>query len=106
MSRRLSFGQLLVGLLVISFVVGFAVYVMAGATTDKGTTKAIASENASIMKAEKARCSKYGSYASVATLRQEGFLSFEPAYNSVVYLPGSGCGTIIVGSPAYQSPAS
>lgn len=103
-----TFGRLLGPVLVISFVVGFALYVVSGATTDKGTTGAIRSEAASISKAEKASCAKYGRYGTIATLRQEGLLTFKPVYNSVVYLPGSpgsGCGTIIVGSPAYQAPA-
>ena len=105
MSEKLSFGRLLGAVLVLSFVVGFAVYVLSGATTNKGTTRAIASESALIIKAEKASCSKYGKYASIPTLRNEGLLAFAPVYNSVVYLPGTGCGTIVIGSPAYQSPA-
>ena len=58
------------------------------------------------MTAEKTRCLRYGTYASITTLQaREGLLTFKPVYNSVVYVPGKGCGTIIVGSPAYQSPA-
>jgi hypothetical protein len=79
--------------------------VLSAATTDKGTTGAIGSESAIIMAAEKASCSKYGKYASISTLRDEGLLAHQPVYNSVVYLPGKGCGTIVIGSPAYQSPA-
>ena len=105
MSHKLSFGHLLGFLLVLSFITGFAVYVLAGATTNKGTTGAIASESAIIMRAEKASCSKYGKYASISTLRSEGLLAFKPVYNSAVYLPGKGCGAIVIGSPAYQSPA-
>ena len=105
MSQKLSFGHLLGALLALCFVIGFAVYVLSGATTDKGTTGAIGSESAIIMAAEKASCSKYGKYASISTLRSEGLLGFKPVYNSVVYLPGKGCGTIVIGSPAYQSPA-
>ncbi|MGP8209056.1 MAG: hypothetical protein ACLQVK_23890 [Acidimicrobiales bacterium] len=105
MSRKLSFGRLLGVLLALSFITGFAVYLLSGATTDKGTTAAIGSENAVIMRAEKASCSKYGKYASISTLRDEGLLAHQPVYNSVVYLPGPGCGTIVIGSPAYQSPA-
>jgi hypothetical protein len=105
LSFRLSFRQVLSAALAISFVLGFATYLLSGATTDKGTTGAIASENASIMRAEKASCSKYGLYASLSTLRREGLLTFAPVYNSVVYLPGKNCGTIVIGSPAYQSPA-
>ncbi len=105
MSHRLSFGHLLGAVVALSFIMGFAVYVLSGATTNKGTPRAIGSESATIMKAEKASCSKYGRYASIATLRKDGLLGFEPVYNSVVYLPGPRCGTIVVGSPAYQSPA-
>jgi hypothetical protein len=105
MPPKLSFSHLLGALLVASFVVGFAVFVLTGATTDKGTTTAIASESAVINRAEKASCAKYGKYASIAKLESEGLLPIKPVYNSVVYLPGKGCGTIVIGSPAYQSPA-
>jgi hypothetical protein len=105
MSQRPSFGHLLGAVLALSFIIGFAVYVLSGATTNKGTTGAIASESTTIMRAEKASCSKYGKYASTSTLRDEGLLPLKPVYNSVVYLPGKGCGTIVIGSPAYQSPA-
>jgi hypothetical protein len=105
MSAKLSFRHLVGAVLALSFIVGFAVYVLSGATTDKGTTRAIGSESAAIMRAEKASCSRYDKYASISTLRSEGLLAFDPVYNSVVYLPGAGCGTIVVGSPAYQSPA-
>jgi hypothetical protein len=105
MSEKLSFGRLVAAVLALSFIVGFAVYVLSGATTDKGTTRAIGSEGAMIMRAEKASCSKYGKYAPVSTLRSEGLLASQPVYNSVVLLPGRGCGTIVVGSPSYQSPA-
>ncbi|MGD0054575.1 MAG: hypothetical protein ABSC34_03955 [Acidimicrobiales bacterium] len=57
------------------------------------------------MKAERARCQRYGTYASISTLRRERFLTFTPVYNSAVYLPGPHCGTIVIGSPAYQSTA-
>jgi hypothetical protein len=100
-----SFGHLLGFLLALSFITGFAVYVLTGATTDKGTTAAIASESAIIMRAEKASCSKYGKYATIPKLEGEGLLVHKPVYNSVVYIPGPGCGTIVIGSPAYQSPA-
>ncbi len=103
--HRLSFARLLGAALTVSFMVGFAVYVLAGATTNKGTTGAIGSESAIISRAEKASCSKYGKYASISALRAEGLLASKPVYNSVVYLPGPGCGTIVIGSPAYQSPA-
>lgn len=105
MLKRLSFSQLIGAILALSFIIGFAVYVLAGATTNEGTTGAIGTENASIMSAERASCSKYGSYASISTLRREGLLTLRPVYNSVVYIPGKHCGTIVVGSPAYQSPA-
>jgi hypothetical protein len=103
--QKLSFGHFLCAALALSFIVGFAIYVVTGATTDKGTTRAIGSESAIIKSAERASCSKYGKYASIATLRNEGLLASAPVYNSVVYLPGAGCGTIVIGSPAYQSPA-
>jgi hypothetical protein len=105
MSQRLSFGHFLGVVLALSFIIGFAVYVLSGATINKGTTGAIQSESATIMRAEKASCSKYGKYASISTLRHEGLLASQPVYNSIVYLPGQGCGTIVIGSPAYQSPA-
>ena len=105
MFRKLSFAHLLGAVLALSFIVGFAVFVLSGATTNKGTTGAIGAESATIMSAEKASCSRYGTYASVATLRREGLLTFKPVYNSVVYVPGKHCGAIIIGSPAYQSPA-
>jgi hypothetical protein len=105
MIQRLSFLSILAIVLALSFIVGFAVFIWAGATTNKGTTGAIATESAKIMSAEKARCLQYGTYASIATLREEGLLTFNPVYNSVVYLPGKHCGTIVIGSPSYQSPA-
>ncbi len=105
MLGKLSFVHLVVAVLVVCFVAGIAVFVLSGATTDKGTTGAIAAEYAKIVVAEKASCRKYGSYASIATLRSEGLLTFKPVYNSVVYLPGRHCGSIVVGSAAYQSSA-
>lgn len=106
MSGRFSFGQLLVAVLALSFILGFAAFVFSGATTDKGTTTAIQAENAKIMGAERTSCHKFGTYASISTLLKEGLLTFKPVYNSVVYVPGNACGTIVIGSPAYQSPAS
>jgi hypothetical protein len=103
--RKLSFSQLLAAVLALSFIVGFAVFILSGATTNKGTLGAIASENAVIMSAEKTSCRTFGTYASIATLRREGLLTFKPTYNSVVYVPGKHCGTIVIGSPAYQAPA-
>jgi hypothetical protein len=105
MFERLSFRHLLGAVLVVSFVIGFAVFVLSGATTNKGTTGAIGAESATIMSAEKISCTTYGKYASISTLRREGLLTFKPVYNSVVYVPGKHCGTIVIGSPAYQSPA-
>jgi hypothetical protein len=99
------FRRLIAVVMVASFIGGFAAFVLTGATTNRGTTGAIASENALIMTAENTRCVRYGTYASIATLKRERLLTFTPVYNSVVYLPGKGCGTIVVGSPAYQSPA-
>jgi hypothetical protein len=104
MSQRFSFRHLLGAALALSFIIGFAVYVLTGATTNKGTTGAIGSESAIIMRAEKASCARYGKYATISTLLKEGLLATKPIYNSVVYVPGAGCGTIVVGSPAYQSP--
>jgi hypothetical protein len=105
MFRRRSFADLLGAVLAASIAAGFAGFILSGATTDRGTTHAIGAENASIVNAEHESCKKYGHYASIATLRSDGFLKKLPAYNSVVYLPGPHCGTIIVGSPSYQSPA-
>jgi hypothetical protein len=102
--KKLSFVQVLSVVLALSFILGFAVFVLSGATTNKGTTGAITSENAVIMSAEKTSCSEFGTYATISTLRREGLLTFKPLYNSVVYLPGKHCGSIVVGSPAYQSP--
>jgi hypothetical protein len=101
--KKLSFWHLLIGAFALTFVVGFAVYVLSGATTNAGTTGAIRVERAAILSAEKVRCRTYGTYTSTATLRREGLLAFKPVYNSVVYLPGKHCGTIIIGSPSYQS---
>jgi hypothetical protein len=103
MRRRLSFGRLLILLVTLGFILGFALYVLTGATTNKGTTGAIGAEYATIAKAEKASCRQHGTYATIATLRREGLLTFKPVYNSVVYVPGTHCGTIVIGSPAYQS---
>lgn len=105
MFARPSFVHVLVTLLVLSFIAGFTVFVVTGATTNRGTTGAIGSESALIKTAEQTRCLRYGTYASVATLRQERLLTFKPVYNSVVYIPGKRCGTIVIGSPAYQPSA-
>ncbi len=105
MFKKLSFRHLLGAVLALSFMIGFAVFVLSGATTNKGTTGAIGAESATIMSAEKMSCMRYGKYASISTLRREGLLTFKPVYNSVVYVPGKHCGTIVIGSPAYQSPA-
>lgn len=105
MSIKLSFAHLVGVILGLSFIAGFGVFILLYATTDRGTTSAIRSESATIMTAETTRCIRYGSYASISTLRRERLLSFAPVYNSVVYLPGKGCGTIVIGSPAYQAPA-
>jgi hypothetical protein len=87
-------------------ILGFALFVLLGATTNKGTTGAIQSEYARIVAAEKMSCTEHGRYASITTLEAEGLLSVKPVYNSVVYLPGQGCGSYVVGSAAYQSPAN
>jgi hypothetical protein len=101
--QKPSFVHLLIAVLVLSFIVGFAVFVLSGATTNKGTTGAIRVERALIMDAERTRCHRFGMYTSIGTLRREGLLTFKPVYNSVVYIPGAHCGTIIVGSASYQS---
>ncbi len=105
MFKNLSFRHLLGVVLVLSFIAGFALFVLSGATTNKGTTGAISAERATIQTAEKTSCLRFGTYASIATLRRDGLLTFKPSYNSTVFLPGKGCGTIVIGSPAYQSPA-
>jgi hypothetical protein len=102
--KKLSFLQVLGVVLALSILIGFAVFVLSGATTNKGTTGAITSENAVIVSAEKTSCHEFGRYATISTLRREGLLTFKPLYNSVVYLPGKHCGSIVVGSPAYQTP--
>jgi hypothetical protein len=76
--QKLSFAHLLGAVLALSFIVGFAVFVLSGATTNKGTTGAIGSESATIMSAEKASCTEYGTYASIAALRRDGLLTFNP----------------------------
>jgi hypothetical protein len=105
MFEKLSFAHLLGAVLAVSFIAGFAVFVLTGATTNKGTTGAIGAERATIESAERESCLKFGTYASITTLRREGLLTFKPVYNSVVYVPGKHCGTIVIGSAAYQSPA-
>ncbi|MGB8196917.1 MAG: hypothetical protein WCF25_07925 [Acidimicrobiales bacterium] len=103
--KRISFPRVLVVIFAAAFVAGFALFVLSG-TTDEGTTGAIHAERAAILTAEKAQCRRYGSYASTTTLRREGLLTFTPQYNSVVYVPGPRCGTIVIGSPSYQSPSN
>lgn len=105
MFKKLSFFHLLGAVLALSFIAGFAVFVLSGAITNKGTTDAIGDERATIMTSERTRCAIYGTYASISTLRKEGLLTFKPVYNSLVYVPGKHCGTVIIGSPAYQSPS-
>lgn len=105
MLGRLSFVHLLVAVFVLAFVAGIAVFVLSGATTDKGTTGAISAEYAKIAAAEKLSCSRFGRYGSISALRSEKLLTFVPTYNSVVYLPGSRCGSYVIGSSAYQSAA-
>jgi len=106
MLKKLSFGRFLVAVLVSFIIIGFAVFVLTGARTNKGTTAAIRAERTVIMNAEIARCQRFGTYASITILRSENFLSINPVYNSVVYIPGDHCGTIIIGSAAYQSTAN
>ena len=103
MLDKLSFSKLLAALLVVAVIVGIAVdYAASDTTTNKGTPGAISAENAQVMAAEKASCNKHGKYASLSTLESDGLLSFKPTYNAVVYVPGKGCGTLVVGSAAYQ----
>jgi hypothetical protein len=104
--EKIPFAKLVVGVVVLMAILGVALFVLLGATTNKGTTGAIASEYAKIVSAEKLSCTEHGHYASIATLEKEGLLTFKPVYNSVVYLPGQGCGSIVVGSSAYQSGGS
>jgi hypothetical protein len=104
--RKPAFVQLLCVLLALSFIVGFAIFVLSGATTNKGTTGAISSEYAVILSAEKTSCHTFGTYATIPTLRREGLLTFKPTYNSVVFVPGKHCGTFVIGSSSYESPAS
>jgi hypothetical protein len=101
--ERISFAKLVAGVVALMIVVGVVLFVLLGATTNKGTTGAIASEYSRIQAAEKLSCTDHGRYASLATLESERLLTFKPVYNSVVYLPGAGCGSIVVGSSAYQS---
>jgi len=102
---RLSFVNLVGAVLGVSVIVGVVGYAVFGTTTNKGTTGAIGAENAKIMAAERTSCSKYGKYATISRLQSEGLLTTKPTYNSVVYVPGRGCGTIVVGSAAYQAQA-
>jgi hypothetical protein len=102
--KKLSFAQVLSVVFALAVIVGFAIFVLSGATTNRGTVGAITSETAVIKSAEKLSCQKFGTYGTIATLQKEGLLAFKPVYNSVVYLPGSHCGTIVIGSPSYQTP--
>lgn len=100
---RVPFLPLVVGVFVLGLAAGIAVFILSGATTDRGTTGSISSEYTAIMAAEKISCQKFGRYGSIATLRSEGLILSQPIYNSVVYVPGKGCGLLVVGSSAYQS---
>lgn len=106
MFEKISFAKLVVAVVALMVIIGVALFVLLGATTNKGTTGAIALEYSKIVSAEKLNCTEHGHYASLATLEKEGLLTFKPVYNSVVYLPGHGCGSIVVGSAAYQSGGS
>jgi hypothetical protein len=103
---KISFVHLVGAVVVLMVALGVVLFVLLGATTNKGTTGAIQSEYSKIVGAEKMSCTEHGRYASIATLQQEGLLTFKPTYNSVVYLPGQGCGSFVVGSAAYQSAAN
>jgi hypothetical protein len=100
--KSISFVHLVGAVLVVAVAAGVLGYAVSGTPTNRGTTGAIGTENARIMAAEKRSCSKDGKYGTIPTLRREGLLTFEPTYNSVVYVPGRGCGTVVVGSAAYQ----
>jgi hypothetical protein len=104
--EKISFVHVVGAVVALMVVLGVVLFVLLGATTNKGTTGAIQTEYAKIVRAEKMSCSEHGRYASIATLEKEGLLSFKPIYNSVVYLPGPACGSIVVGSAAYQSAAN
>jgi hypothetical protein len=104
--QRISFAQVVGAVVVLMVILGVVLFVLLGATTNKGTTGAIQAEYSKIVRAEKLSCTKHGRYAAVATLEREGLLTFKPVYNSVVYLPGPGCGSIVVGAAAYQSAAN
>jgi hypothetical protein len=99
------FVHVLGGVLVAAFIIGFATFVMMGATTNEGTPSAIRAESALITRAENASCRLHDEYVSISRLRREGLLNFKPVYNSVVVIPGPNCGTLVVGSPQYQLPA-
>jgi hypothetical protein len=103
---KISFAHLVGAVVVLTVILGVVLFVLLGATTNTGTTGAIQAEYSKIVRAEKTSCTEHGRYASLATLQQEGLLTFKPIYNSVVYLPGQGCGSIVVGSSAYQSAAN
>ena len=103
MIARRSFVHLLVAVFALGVVAGFAAFILSGATTNTGTSSAIGSEYSRIVAAEQLSCLRFGTFGTVATLRRERVLDFQPAYNSVVFLPGSHCGSYVVGSSAYQS---
>src|SRR5580704_591488 len=105
MRGKLTFSRILIAVVLLAFIAGFEVFLLSGATTNKGTTGAIGAEYQKIVAAEKTSCTEYGHYGKVATLRDEGLLHFRPIYNSVVYLPGPHCGSFVVGSSAYESSA-
>ena len=105
MFEKLPFRALVGLVLVIAVIAGVVGFAVSGATTNRGTTGAISVENAKIMAAEKTSCSKDGKYGTISKLQSEGLLTFNPTYNAVVYVPGKGCGTVVVGSAAYQSAA-
>lgn len=105
MVRRISFGHAVVAMVALAVFAGIVGYALSGTKTDAGTTGAIGAENARILTAEHSSCKRFGHYGTLATLRSEGVLTFTPTYNAVVYIPGKDCGTIVVGSSAYQSSA-
>ena len=105
MFEKLSFTHLLGAVLAAFLHRRFRGVCAVGRNHEQRNDRRHPAESATIMAAEKTSCSRFGTYASIATLRREGLLTFKPVYNSVVFMPGKHCGTIVVGSPAYQSPA-
>ena len=102
MFERHSFAHVLGAVLVLSFVVGFgSIRSMDGAITNKGTSGAIKAENALIMKAESTSCGRFGTYASIATLRRRRTPHVPAALQTRCgsAAEGQDCGTIVSSAP-------